>query len=62
MLENVGRWLEKGELLDKIAPYRRRLPIWTYVYRANDPGLAESLRDRRAWAPTLFDGDASLVG
>ena len=62
MLESIGRWLEQGELLDMIAPYRRRLSSWMYYYRANDPGLAESLRDRRAWAPTLFDGDASLVG
>lgn len=61
MLENVGRWLEKGEVLETIAPYRRRLPTWSYYYRANNPALAESLRDRRAWAPSLFDGDASLV-
>jgi hypothetical protein len=57
----IGRWLEKGELLDRIAPHRRRLPQWIYFYRANDPALAERLRDKRAWAPSLFDGDASLV-
>jgi hypothetical protein len=62
VLESVGRWLEKGELLDLIAPYRRRLPTWRYFYRANNAGLAESLRDRRAWTPSLFDGDASLLG
>ncbi|MEO7985874.1 MAG: hypothetical protein ABI766_05025, partial [Gemmatimonadales bacterium] len=61
MLEYFGRWLEKGEVVDRIAPYRRTLPAWIYVYRANDAGLAESLKDVRAWAPTLFDGDASLV-
>lgn len=60
-LGSVGCWLEKGELLDAIAPYRRRLSAWTYFYRANSPGLAERLRDRRTWAPSLFDGDASLV-
>jgi hypothetical protein len=60
VLEYVGRWLEKGELLDAIAPYRRRLPTWRYLYRANNPGLAEALRDPRVWAPSLFDGDASL--
>jgi hypothetical protein len=48
-------------VLDRIAPYRRRLPAWIYVYRANDPGLAESLRDPQVWVPSLFDGDASLV-
>jgi hypothetical protein len=61
VLECFGRWLEKGELLDTIAPYRRRLPNWRFVYRANDPGVAESLKDPRVWAPTLYDGDASLV-
>ena len=61
VLENVGRWLEKGELFDTIAPYRRKLPTWVYFYRANNPALAQSLRERRAWAPSLFDGDASLV-
>jgi hypothetical protein len=61
VMEHFGRWLEKGGLLDGIAPYRRRLPTWIYVYRANDPRLAESLRDPRVWVPSLFDGDASLV-
>ena len=61
MLVNVGRWLEEGELIEAIAPYRRKLTTsWAYFYRANNPGLAERLRDRRAWAPSLFDGNASL--
>jgi hypothetical protein len=61
VLENVGRWLEKGELLEMIAPHRRRLATWRYYYRANNPALTASLTDRRAWAPSLFDGDSSLV-
>jgi hypothetical protein len=61
MLENVGRWLEQGEVLDLMAPYRRRLPTWSYFYRANQPRLTESLRNRCAWAPSVFDGDASLL-
>jgi len=61
VLEYFGRWLEKGELLDLIAPYRRSLPTWIYLYRANDPELAVRLKDPRAWVPTLYDGDASLV-
>lgn len=60
-LVNIGRWLEKGEWLGGIAPYRRRLPAWVYFYRANDPGLAESLSGPHAWAPSLFDGDANLL-
>lgn len=61
VLEYFGRWLENGEILDAVAPYRRRLPAWIFVYRANDPELAEQLKGPRAWAPTLYDGDASLV-
>ena len=62
MLESEGRWLEPGELLDVIAPYRRKLPrAWRHAYRANNALLADQLRDRRAWAPSLFDGDASLT-
>jgi hypothetical protein len=60
MLENVGRWLEKGEFVDKVASHRRKLSTWTFLYRANNPGLAETLRDRRSWSPSLFDGSASL--
>ncbi len=61
VLEYFGCWLEKGELLDTVAPYRRRLPAWIFMYRAADPALAESLKDRQVWAPSLYDGDASLV-
>ena len=59
-LENTGRWLEKDELIARIAPYRRKLSTWTYFYRACNPELTESLNDRRTWAPSLFDGNASL--
>lgn len=60
VLESVGRWLGKGELLEKITPYRRKAGAWCYFYRANDPKLAERLREPHAWDPSLFDGDASL--
>ena len=60
LLENVGRWMERGELLHSAAPYRRKLPTWTYFYRANLPQLARSLADRKVWAPSLYDGDATL--
>ena len=60
-LVNIGRWLEQGEWVAAVAPYRRRLPAWVYFYRAIDPGLADSLRDRAVWAPSLYDGDANLL-
>lgn len=60
MLENVGRWMEEGELVRRMAPYTRRLSTWTCVYRAADPALADKLRDRRVWSPTQFDATSSL--
>lgn len=60
MLESVGAWLGKGELLDELAGHKRQLSTWTYVYLVNHVGLAARLRDARAWAPTLFDASASL--
>jgi len=60
MLENIGQWLDKGELIDNVAPHRRKLSTWTYVCRANSPNLGGSLRDRDAWSPSLFDASASL--
>jgi hypothetical protein len=60
VLEISGRWLEKGELIHAVAPYRRKLSTWTFFYRANTPQLEERLKDRSAWAPSLYDGDASL--
>ena len=59
-LENTGRWLEKEELIARVAPYRRKLSTWTYFYRACNRGLSETLRGPSAWAPSLFDGNASL--
>ena len=60
VLEHTGRWLEKGEFIEKAAPYRRKLSTWTYFYRANNPELRKLLNDRRVWAPSLFDSDATL--
>jgi len=60
VLEHMGRWLEPGDVIDAAAPYRRKLSAWCFVYRAHDSALASQLNDRRAWAPSLYDGDASL--
>lgn len=60
LLEVVGRWLEKGEFIETVAPHRRKLDAWRFVYRANDSSLATTLQDPRSWAPSLFDGDAVL--
>ena len=60
VLEVVGRFLGRGEPLETAAPHPRTLPAWKFVYRANTPALAESLRNPETWAPSLYDGDASL--
>jgi hypothetical protein len=60
VIESVGRWMEKGEFLDRTAPHRRKLATWTYFYRANQPELAEKLKEPRCWTPSLLDGSASL--
>jgi hypothetical protein len=60
LLEIVGRWLEKGEFIETVAPHRRKLEAWRFSYRANNPILATTLRDPSTWAPSLFDGDATL--
>ena len=60
ILEIVGRWLEKEEFVETVAPHWRKLEAWRFFYRANNPSLAMTLRDPRTWAPSLFDGDAAL--
>ena len=57
MLEIVGRWLEKGEFIETVAPHRRKLEAWRFMYRANNASLATTLRDPRACAPSLLDGE-----
>lgn len=59
-LEILGRWLGKGEFIEAVAPHRRKLEAWRFVYRGNNPHLATTLQDPRTWAPSLFDGDAAL--
>ncbi|PYU97734.1 MAG: hypothetical protein DMG10_30105 [Acidobacteria bacterium] len=60
MLEHTGRWMEKGQFIETAAPYRRKLPTWTYFYHANNPELRGLLNSRQVWTPSLFDGDATL--
>lgn len=60
MLESTGRWLEPGEIVARLAPHRRKLSGWIYYHRAAAAWLQEILRNRGTWAPSLFDGNASL--
>ncbi len=60
VLEMMGDWLVRPDLPKIAAPHQRTLSSWMYYYKAPDPQLAEALRDPGAWAPSSFDGDASL--
>jgi hypothetical protein len=59
-LEIVGCWLQRPGLPQIAAPYRRTLPSSTYYYKAIDGDLCEALQDPAVWAPSSYDGDASL--
>jgi hypothetical protein len=60
VLETSGCWLDQPGWTRIPAPYRRTLRSWTYYYRAADKNLSEALADTAVWAPSSFDGDASL--
>ena len=58
ILETMGGWLNGAHFPRVAAPYERRLPSWAYYYR---PSRAmETIHDPAVWAPSSFDGDASL--
>jgi hypothetical protein len=60
ILENVGCWLERPGLPSIPAPDHRTLPSSLYYYKASDSDLCETLKNPAVWAPSSFDGDASL--
>jgi hypothetical protein len=60
ILENVGCWLDRPGLPKIPTAYHRTLPSALYYYKAADRDLAATLANSNVWAPTTFDGDASL--
>jgi hypothetical protein len=60
VLENDGCWLNRPGLPLIPAPYQRSLNAWMYYYKAIDKNLSDALTHPDAWAPSSFDGDASL--
>ncbi len=60
MLEAFGFRPEKQQVIDRLAPHRRRLGAWTYFHKVASPALQRELQDPNVWDPSLFDGDASL--
>ncbi len=58
ILETMGGWLNGRHFPRVAAPHERMLPSWAYYYR---PSRAkEIVEDPAVWAPSSFDGDASL--
>lgn len=60
LLENPGLGFDESGI-NKLAPYRVRTEGWSYFYKAGDSELAQTLSDPAAWAPSLYDGDASIL-
>jgi hypothetical protein len=60
VLENAGCWLDCRGLPQVPPPYKRTLSCWVYYYRAIDQRLSQALLNPKVWAPSSFDGDASL--
>jgi hypothetical protein len=60
VLEQVGCDLEKTRIFEQCAPYRRKLPAWSFFYLAKNEELAAHLCQPEAWAPSSYDGDSSL--
>jgi hypothetical protein len=57
VLENAGCWLSRWGIE---APYRRAVQTWGFYYKASNAALARELQDPAVWAPSAFDGDASV--
>lgn len=60
ILENVGSWVNLSKLPQLPKPYYRALPATLYYYHAPNKLLSETLNNPAVWAPTTFDGDASI--
>lgn len=60
VLEVNGSWLRRRRLPRIAAPYERKMPSWRFYYKAVDQAISVALNRAQAWAPSSFDGDASL--
>jgi len=58
--ENVGCWLERLEGSATGRPRQRKLQSWVFYYKAISKDLHSQLQNPAVWAPSSFDGDASL--
>jgi hypothetical protein len=61
MFEVVGFGAEKKTQIEALAPYRRQLPSWMFLYKAREAGLTKTLENSPAWDPCTYDGDGWLA-
>jgi len=60
MLEVLGFSGAVRSRLEKLAPFRRKLPSQLYFYKALSKELKTRLATPQAWQPSSYDGDSSL--
>lgn len=60
MFEVNGEPAQIRSILRTFRPFQLINESWPYLYRANDPDLAEALRSPDAWYAGPYDGDSSL--
>ena len=58
--DNLGSWLEHYNIPGTVGPYSRKMKSWLFYYRARRGELAQQLQNPSVWAPSSYDGDASL--
>jgi hypothetical protein len=60
MVEVVGFSGALRKQLERLAPFRRKLPSQLFYYKAMSKELKAQLDNPQAWMPTSYDGDSSL--
>jgi hypothetical protein len=59
-LEVTGCWLDRTGLPRVVPPHYHQLPAWIMYYKARDQQLSRVLQVPTVWAPSSYDGDASV--
>ena len=60
VVEVTGLESFKRQVLERLAPHCRKLPVWCYMYKALNSELRTALARPETWDPSPFDGDATL--
>jgi hypothetical protein len=60
VVEVIGFAAWKRRVFEQLRPYRRVLPSWPFLYKAQNQELQNALQNDDAWDPCAYDGDASL--